>query len=165
MERKLAKVVRKLKKMTRFKTDYEKIKIVHDYLIDNARYDIEFSNPNMYNIYGALVDGVCVCAGYAKALKYILDRMNIKCICIIGRGGDVLERPEGHAWNYVKLEGKWYAIDVTWDDPIGAQTEKYRYEYFLMGSKPITKDHLPSESYEYPELAGDRRDKISIKLY
>ena len=164
IERGLKKVVRKLKRKSHGMTKYEKVKMVHDYLIDNCRYDVEFANPNMFNIYGALIDGVCVCAGYAKALKYILNAMNIKCICVIGRGGDILERPEGHAWNYVKLDGKWYAIDVTWDDPIGEQTEKHRYEYFLMGSKQITKDHLPTEAYDYPELAGDGRDKVCYKL-
>ncbi len=163
IERKLRKIVRGLKKVTRGMSDYDKVKTVHDYLVNTCRYDIEFSNPNMFNIYGALIDGVCVCAGYARALKYVLDSMGIKCICIIGRGGDILERPEGHAWNYVKLEGEWYAIDVTWDDPVG-DVDQIRYDYFLMGSKQITKDHLPSETYDYPELAGDGRDKVCYKL-
>lgn len=163
IEGKMKRVVRKLKKMTRGMSARDKVKTVHDYLVNTCRYDVEFANPNMFNIRGALIDGVCVCAGYARALKYILDRMNIKCICIIGRGGDILERAEGHAWNYVKLDGEWYAMDVTWDDPVG-DTDEIRYDYFLMGSKQITKDHLPSETYDYPELAGDRRDKVCYKL-
>ena len=56
-----------------------------------------------------------------------------------------------------------FAIDVTWDDPVG-DVDEIRYDYFLMGSKQITKDHLPSEAYDYPELAGDGRDKVCYKL-
>ena len=90
--------------------------------------------------------------------------MHIKCIWVIGRGGYILENPEGHAWNYVKLESKWYAIDATWDDAVKAKNKGDGYKYFLMGSKQTMKSHIQTEKYEYPELAGDKRDKVCIKL-
>ena len=54
---------------------YKNIKMVHDYLIDNIEYDTSVSKQNIYNIYGAMVNGVCVCEGYARSFKYIMDEL------------------------------------------------------------------------------------------
>ena len=62
---------------------YEDMKMVHDYLVDNISYDSSISKPNIYNIYGALVNKECVCEGYARAYKYILDELNIPVIMYI----------------------------------------------------------------------------------
>ena len=139
------------------------IKLVHDYLIDNIEYDTTLSNSNIYDIYGAIINKKCVCEGYARALKYILDDMNIPCILVIGRATNSEGKTENHAWNYVMIDNKWYGVDTTWDDPVviggGSQTYESRYKYFLKTSDVFDKDHIPNgqfteggKVFEYPQI-------------
>ena len=90
--------------------------MVHDYLIDNIDYDTTLAKKNIYDIYGALVQKSCVCEGYAKAFKYLIDQMEIPCVMVIGQATNTNGQTENHAWNYVQIENNWYAIDCTWDD-------------------------------------------------
>ena len=130
---------------------YEDIKMVHDYLVDNINYESSLSKENIYNIYGALVSRECVCEGYARAFKYLLDELNIPCIMVIGTGTNSQGETENHAWNYVQLGGNWYAVDTTWDDPVviggGTASEESRYKYFLVGREIIDQDHSPSGQF------------------
>ena len=143
---------------------YQDIKMVHDYLVENLEYDTSLSKPNIYDIYGALVKKVAVCEGYARAFKYIMDEMQIPCVLVIGEGTNSQGETENHAWNYVQVEGKWYAIDVTWDDPVvsggGRASRESRYKYFLKGSNTFKQDHIPKgqftqdgKVFEYPLIS------------
>lgn len=134
------------------KNEYQKIKKIHDYLVENISYDQSLSKDNIYNMYGALVNKECVCEGYAKAFKYLLDKIGVESIIVIGDATDSQGKNQSHAWNYVKYDGTWYAIDVTWDDPIiigdfGLLEKKYRYKYFLKGSETMNKDHFISNTF------------------
>ena len=124
---------------------YEDIKMVHDYLVDNIEYDTTLSKSNIYSIYGALVNKECVCEGYAKAFKYLLDELGIQSVLVIGTGTNAKGETENHAWNYVQLNGNWYAVDTTWDDPViigdGILTDESKYKYFLVGKNKIDEDH------------------------
>ena len=130
---------------------YEDIKMVHDYLVDSINYESSLSKQNIYNIYGALVNRECVCEGYARAFKYLLDELKIPCIMVIGTGTNSQGETENHAWNYVQLGGNWYAVDTTWDDPVviggGTASEESRYKYFLVGREIIDQDHSPSGQF------------------
>ena len=127
---------------------YQDIKMVHDYLVDNLEYDTSISRPHIYTIYGALINKVCVCEGYARAFKYIMDSLNIPCVMVMGEGTNSQGQRENHAWNYVQLDGRWFAIDATWDDPVvqggGRVSNESRYKYFLKGSSTFNPDHVPS---------------------
>lgn len=140
----------------------DKLRIIHDYLVDNTEYDAN-DGAMVYNIYGTLVNGKSVCEGYARAFKYILDDLEIPCIIACGIGRNRSGQTESHAWNYVQLDGKWYAIDATWDDPVitggnGILTDDIRYEYFLKGSDSFFKDHFEDGNivgdaeFRYPEI-------------
>ena len=144
--------------------NYEDIKMVHDYLVDNIEYDTTISRNNIYDVYGALVNRIAVCEGYARSFKYILDEMGIPCVLVIGTGTNSQGETERHAWNYVELEGNWYAVDCTWDDPIiiggGGQTLSSRYKYFLKGANEFNADHISSgyftpkgKKFSYPDLS------------
>ena len=146
------------------KNDYQKIKIIHDYLIDTIEYEDDLKQNNIYDIYGALINKKCVCEGYAKAFQYLMNEIGIENTIVIGIGTNSKNQTENHAWNYIKLNEKWYAVDVTWDDPIirggGKLTQKARYEYFLKGSNTMNKNHVPSgkftqdgKIFEYPILS------------
>ncbi len=128
----------------------DKIKTVHDYLVDSITYDAN-NGSTVYNIYGALVNQKVVCEGYAKAFKYILDDLGIPCIIVCGTGTNSSGLTESHAWNYVQIEGKWYALDVTWDDPVtgipgGYVPTDLKYSYFLKGSEEFFENHVEDES-------------------
>ena len=130
---------------------YEDIKMVHDYLVDTISYDSSLSKQNIYNIYGALVSRECVCEGYARAFKYLLDELDIPCVMVIGTATNSQGETENHAWNYVQLNGNWYAVDSTWDDPVviggGMASAESRYKYFLVGREVIDQDHSSSGQF------------------
>lgn len=121
---------------------YDKIKYVHDLLVNSIEYD---SNAkNIYNIYGALLEHKVVCEGYAKAFKYLMDELNIECILISGVATNDTGDSESHMWNYVKLNNSWYGVDVTWDDPIilgSAYKNNLRHDYFLKGRDTFIYSH------------------------
>lgn len=143
---------------------YENIKMVHDYLIENTEYDTTISKSNIYNIYGAMVNGEAVCEGYARSFKYLMDTLGIPCTLVIGKGTNSEGRTENHAWNYVQIGDDWYALDATWDDPVsnsGWVSQSSKYRYFLKGSNDILKDHIPSgqfteggKMFRYPPLSS-----------
>ena len=146
------------------KNDYEKIKLTHNYLRDTIDYESTISKNNIYDIYGALVLRECVCEGYAKAFQYIMNEVGIDNVIVIGTGTNSMGKTENHAWNYVKLNEKWYAVDVTWDDPVligdGIIPEKSKYKYFLKGSKTMNENHFISgkftdggQTFTYPTLS------------
>ena len=146
------------------KNDIEKMKYIHDYLVDTIEYDQTFTEKNIYNIYGALVSKTCVCEGYAKASQYLLNEAGLENIIITGTATNSDGKTENHAWNYVNIDGKWYAIDTTWDDPIivggGKLTNTIRYRYFLKGSSTMNKNHFIStkftsggQDFEFPKLS------------
>ena len=146
------------------KNDIEKMRYIHDYLVDTIEYDQKFVEKNIYNIYGALVSKTCVCEGYAKASQYLLNEAGLENIIITGTATNSDGKTENHAWNYVNIDEKWYAIDTTWDDPIivggGKLTNTIRYRYFLKGSNTMNKNHFLStkftadgQDFELPELS------------
>lgn len=147
-------------------TNYQKMKQVHDWLVDNIEYDESLSRDNIRNIYGALEEKMVVCEGYTKAFKYYMDELKIPCVIVYGTGTNSEGKTESHSWNYVKINESWYAIDVTWDDPIikgnGKLTNKLRYEYFCKGSNKFNKNHISdgkfsdsSITFNYPELSQE----------
>ena len=139
----------------------ENMKMVHDYLIDTIEYNVD-DGRNIYNIYGALVNKKAVCEGYARTYKLILDELQIPCIIVCGVAKNAAGETESHAWNYVKIDNSWYAVDVTWDDPViignGNLTADIKYRYFLVGSEEFSKDHFEDGNiaagfnFVYPEL-------------
>lgn len=163
-ETEIQKIKNQIVEQVKGKTDYQKIKMIHDYLVDTIEYESDLSKNNIYDIYGALINKRCVCEGYAKALQYLMNEIGIENTIIIGTGTNSKNETENHAWNYIKLEGEWYAVDVTWDDPIlsegGILTKKARYQNFLKGSKTMSVDHFPSgkftedgQVFQYPKLS------------
>ena len=129
-------------------TDAEKVKYAHDYLTNKIDYTID--TPYNQTAYAALVNGKCVCAGYAHAFQYMMQKMGIRCAFVVGDAGGGM-----HAWNLVELGGEFYAMDVTWDDPLGAKPTKYYYDYFNLTSTQMGKDHtLRAISSGLPQATG-----------
>lgn len=139
-----------LSKMTN--SEYKNIKIIHDYIVSNTKYDQNYESKNTYNIYGALIDHKCVCEGYAKVLKYFANAAGISCEIIKGIATNSEGITEKHAWNCIKLNDNWYYMDITWDDPIviggkDDQLSAISYDYFLKGEKSFSKEHNAENSF------------------
>lgn len=137
---------------------YEQLKSIHDYITEFTYYDSE--GDFAPSAIGALIEPGVVCEGYSKSFKLICDRLDIPCVLVFGNYNEAAQ--SAHMWNYVQMEdGKWYAVDVTWDD---LDNEKIRkYEYFLKGSKSFSLKHTPEEYYNitklnYPELSAEDYD-------
>lgn len=122
-------------------TDLEKEKALHDYLVLNTKYDeINFINNTVpkesYTAYGALINGVAVCEGYATALDKLLKLVGIESKVITGTAGG-----GAHAWNMAKIDGNWYYVDATWDDPVPDRSGEVSHAYFNLSEQEIRKDH------------------------
>lgn len=123
---------------------YNQVQYIHDYIVENTSYDNSSSNAS--NVYGTLVNGKALCEGYSESFKYLLDKLNIPNVIVYGKGIKEDSSTEEHSWNYVQMDdGNWYAVDCTWDDPIivgsGILPLKYKYKYFLVGSKTFFVSH------------------------
>lgn len=113
----------------------EKIRIIHDYIINNADYDIlktKNKDDNTYRsstAYGVLVQGYGICSGYSDAMAIFLDKLNIINYKISN---------DQHIWNLVYLDGEWLHLDLTWDDPI-SDSNITRDNYFLISTENLEK--------------------------
>ncbi len=138
-------------------TEYQTIEFFNDYLVDTVVYDDSVLIPNstgrpfVHTAYGALVNGLAVCDGYAYAMQYLLDGKDITNLAGVGYVQYEDGSQEGHAWNYVYLYGNWYGLDVTWNDgdpsdptmsweEILEYKELHKHDYFLLGGDLETGD-------------------------
>ena len=120
------------------KGDYDRIKLIHDYIVSNTSY-VNDGTYLCHSAYSALLRGTAVCQGYAGLFQRLCKEVGIETRYITGYGGG-----EAHAWNIVKLDGQWYNVDVTWDDPIGGSL---RYDYFLKSEMDFA-DHTRDGAYD-----------------
>jgi len=125
-------------------TDYEIALFMHDYLIYHANYGE--SVHQCHSPVGVLVYGVGVCESYAGAYQLLMDRAGVTCISVVGTAG------EPHGWNMVRIDGVWYQVDCTWDDPTGG---KERHAYFLIPDSVMERDHNWDRTV-YPACTDDR---------
>lgn len=134
-------------------SDLKKEFIVHDYLTQNCTYDAENLSKNTvpaisHTAYGALVNKVAVCDGYSKAAKLLLNECGVEC-------GVILSDQMHHAWNYVKIDGEYYQLDITWDDPV-PESNRLNYSYFnLTNAEMAQARHAWIES-DYPVGTSSR---------
>ncbi len=124
-------------------SDFEKEKILHDYIVSNTSYD--YTNyrrgtlpEDSFSEYGCLVLGKAVCSGYSKAMKLLCDLAGVECMIVAGWSND--NRNEGHSWNIVKIDGEFYHLDVTNDDAMTPDgTEVLTYNYFNITDSEMAK--------------------------
>lgn len=107
---------------------------VHEYIVTHCTYDSTGAN----NSYGCLVDGKTACYGYSRLFLEVMERLDIPCKVVIAEdSGDGV----GHAWNVVELDGNWYHIDLTWDDPTGCPTYGFGlHKHFLKSDKQFNTE-------------------------
>lgn len=125
-------------------TPYEKERRLHDMLIERIEYE-KGADKNQ-SAYSALVEGKSVCAGYARAYQYLLQRLGIPCYYCTGFAGT------DHAWNIVALDDGYYNVDLTWDDTPGGE-----YDYFNRTDSDYAGTHVRRDlSVNLPKCEGER---------
>ncbi len=127
-------------------SDFEKELFLHDAIAESVTYDKGWENA--HNAYGALVEGHAVCDGYAEAFQCLLQRVGIQSFIVTGNSfNPSTSSYEGHAWNYVRLGGKYYHVDLTWDD----QEEYTFHAYLNVTDEYISADHEINDThYDLP---------------
>ena len=120
-------------------TDMEKVFYVHEWLVQNIAYDREHLSDDVqddHNLRGALLDGTAVCDGYAKTYALTLRKLGITGVLVTSK--DI-----GHAWNMVELDGNWYQVDCTWDDPVdGSDQLGYcMHKHLLCTTEEMNTNH------------------------
>lgn len=128
-------------------SEYEKVKGVYEYLINNSVYDL---NNGGQTICPILVEGRGVCASYAKSTQYLLQKLGVQVLVVTGTA-----RGDGHAWNVVRIDGDYYQVDTTWGDPVsddGSQT--LTYTYFCLTSQEMYSDHTPCGDLPVPDCTA-----------
>ena len=133
--------------------DYEKIRIVYTYVIDHTQYQ---TGEDDQSIAGVFWKKSAVCAGYAGAVQYLLERLDIPCIYV---DGSTKGSTEGHAWDIVKIGQEYYYVDATnGDQPDflngdAAQLEEHKtiiYDYLCPFPEEYEKTYTPSEELTVP---------------
>lgn len=146
--------------------DFDAVESIYNTIINLVDYDSvalleskkqpKTNKPDdLRSIYGVFVKRKAVCAGYAMALQYLLNMLGMECIYIRG------DTPRGyHAWNILKLEGDYYAMDITWGD--GSDTDKTQsregvgYNYFCVTDEIMKADHTPDVPFPLPACTATR---------
>lgn len=140
-------------------TDFEKELALHDALIRLGSYDQSVYDPDTpqgrpdnTNPYGLLVEGQGICLGYATSFQLLMDLAGVECITVVGAS---FGSTSDHAWNLVKLEGEWYCVDPTWNDPTGweslprkDQWQRIHHAYFN-----VTSDYMRQSDHQWDYAA------------
>lgn len=136
-------------------TAFERELALHDYLVAWGEYDqtvYDARTPqgraDNTNPYGMLTGGYGICLGYATTFQLLMDLAEVECITVVGASSD---STGDHAWNMVRLEGEWYCVDPTWDDPSGDYTgvdpswmTRMNHRYFN-----VTSDHMRRTNHQW----------------
>lgn len=141
--------------------DYEKVRIVYTYVIDHTQYQ---PGEDDQSIAGVFWKKSAVCAGYAGAVQYLLERLDIPCIYV---DGSTKGSTEGHAWDIVKIGQEYYYVDATnGDQPDflngdAAQLEEHKtiiYDYLCPFPEEYEKTYTPSEELTVPACTAKDLD-------
>lgn len=133
--------VKKLARQAEKLNEKEKELFIHDFICQNVQYD-KLKKPYSHEIIGPLGQGVGVCEGIAKSVKILCDALGIWCIIAVSDSNPEKKIKYRHAWNVIRIDGKYYHLDATFDNTLG-RGEHVRYDYFNLSDKQIFRDHEP----------------------
>jgi len=134
-------------------SDLEKVRKVHDYMCGKITYDYGGANINdvsrfiaAHNIIGVFAHRKAQCEGIAKAVKVLLNAVDVRCIVLFGEAADETKQMTDHAWNIVNIKGIPCHLDITFDIGVGS-TDAFSYDYYNVTDSQIRKDHIFSTGF------------------
>ncbi|MFV0249976.1 MAG: transglutaminase domain-containing protein [Bacilli bacterium] len=149
LETKIDEIYNKL--ITKDMSDYDKILVIHDYIVNNTSYDQERADlvnsgtVTDYNYasntaYGALIQNKAICGGYTDAMALFLDKMGIQNYKVSSAK---------HIWNFVYIDGNWKHLDLTWDDPIiSTGGNILTHNFFLIDTNTLEEKNTGEHEYD-----------------
>ena len=149
---------------------YDKLLYIHDYLVDNTDYDNDAyremerqpksdSVNDATTAYGTIIKKNAVCSGYSAAFQILAQKLGVPC----GRVSGMKIGGGSHEWNYVILDGDYYYIDVTWDDPqsenaADSSASNKTYDFFCITTDELRKTHIIDSDQFVPDCTAVRYD-------
>jgi len=127
--------------------DHQKEKAIHDWIVTNLAYDTRLVSHSAYD---GLTEGRTVCQGYALLTYEMMRQAGIPVKIVEGTS-----RGRAHTWNLVRVGGKWYHLDATWNDPVPDVSGKAHYGYYNLTDSQIRVDHKWKASEDYPSASSD----------
>ncbi len=140
-------------------TDYQKVKAAYEFVITQASYQITDQDQT---VYGALVQGQAVCAGYARAVQYLLNRVGVVCGYVAGDASGT-EGSVTHAWNFVQIAGDYYYLDATWGE--ASWGTGIDYSYLCVNAEDLATTHFADTIYNLPAVAGTAYNYYRVQGY
>jgi uncharacterized protein YjdB len=134
--------------------DHEKVKAIHDYIVSTVAYD-QSHNPTSFSPYSALAYKTAVCQGYATLAYKMLTLAGVEAKIVIGTANGV-----NHSWNMVKIDGNWYHLDPTYDDPTPDKPGRISYKYYNLTTSQIWSNHNFDQS-KYPSATTRYIDALN----
>lgn len=125
---------------------YTKLKTIHDYVINNTKYDVERSlnGTSQYNsskVNGILFEGYGICSGYTDTMAVFLDKLGLDNFKVAS---------DSHIWNVVKFNNEWMHIDLTWDDPVSTSGKDIlSHDFFLITTAQLNELEKDTEDHKY----------------
>lgn len=134
--------------------EQEKIKVFHDYIINNTKYDSNYESDKGYKdsskATGLLFNHYSVCGGYADVMAIFLSKINVKNYKVASGT---------HVWNalYLSDEEKWVHLDLTWDDPVtvNSDVDTLLHKFYLIDSNALKEFNTENHDFDktiYQEL-------------
>ncbi|AJK89827.1 MULTISPECIES: transglutaminase domain-containing protein [Lysinibacillus] len=148
VQKKMGQVLKNIIKPTM--TEFDKVKAINDYIVSNTSYGTK-TKASPHSAYALLFEGQAVCQGYALAAQAMLSQSGIETKYVVG----FVNGNEAHAWNLVKVDGKWYHLDTTWNDPLPNRIGASSYDYFLVTDEVLKKDHSWIQA-DYPAATSTK---------
>ena len=137
-------------------TDIEKCTRIYEYLSGNVQYSNELLNALNTSFtfdlgitaYGAMIDHLTICQGYADAFDMLTSMLGMECVQIFGQGNGP------HNWNMICLDGNWYHVDCTWGAAFGGVDGRCSWAYFMASDAQMGKTHS-WERERFPDATDD----------
>jgi len=126
----------------------DKILKIHDYIINNTRYDVDKLNKDSFNAKGPLFNGKAVCSGYSDLMAIFLTKFGVKNYKVAS---------DSHVWNVVYLNDQWLHIDLTWDDPItlNSEVDTLSHQFYMITTAKLLEYNTSDHTFDttiYQEL-------------
>ena len=128
---------------------FERVNYIHDVIVNRTDYVLT-GGAHISDADGVLLNGRALCEGYSKAFAYLCQSVGIETFCVIGRSNN-----ESHMWNIVKLDGEWYHMDVTFDDPV-SDVPTCSYTFFGLTQDAIEETHSIIEIVPLPKATATK---------
>ena len=132
-------------------SDMEKALYINDYLTRNCEYEVTISKENIYDAYGVFVNREAVCQGYALAYLALAEELGLECELVTSKSLN-------HAWNLISVNGNYYNVDATWNDPIADLLGRARHLYFMKSTEEYKTQELDHFKEADWVVTGGRTD-------